>query len=107
MDKLRKKMKYELWIADNLQFNSSKQYMVKDTVFNCSLGTETNAYKYCKVRAWKKNKSCSEWSAIVAFAHGELFKEFKQDINIFQGGCNGNCANCKRPCGRRRLPAKQ
>ncbi|HBX52642.1 MAG: hypothetical protein A2309_11730 [Bacteroidetes bacterium RIFOXYB2_FULL_35_7] len=99
-----KKIKYELWVSDNLNFNSCKQYIVKDTTFTCFLGAETNDYKYCKVRAWKKSKLYSEWSAVVAFAHGEIFKEFQQEIKISPGGCNGNCANCKHPCGRRRLP---
>lgn len=91
---------YELWISDDVNFQQSKQFLVKDTVFTCSLGAETNSYKYCKVRSWNKSKKYSNWSSVITLSHGEIFKQYKEEI-IYQRRCDGNCGNCKNPCGRR------
>ncbi len=95
-----KKITYELLIADNNNFNNSKNIVTKDTTIVCNLGNKSNYYKYCKVRAWKNNKNYSAWSLVVIIIHADN-SLIIQPEKLYQGGCHGNCGNCNHPCGRR------
>jgi hypothetical protein len=96
-----KNITYELLISESSSFVTNKSYTTIDTTLLCPLGAKTNNYKYCKVRAWKNSKTYSDWSPLVTFYHGSSSLIYNPDLIKISGGCQGNCGNCKHPCGRR------
>jgi hypothetical protein len=87
---------YEIWIADNVNFKNCEKYVTHETSYDYIPQFSNGIKKYTKVRAWNGPKSYSNWSNIISTTFGS------PDLQLIrQGGCNGNCANCPNPCGRR------
>ncbi len=87
---------YEIWIADNINFKSCEKFVTKDTSYNYETVQKLALTKYAKVRAWKSAGIYSSWSNIISVNYGAPKTEM-----INYRICNGDCANCTNPCGRR------
>ncbi|HBS87488.1 MAG: hypothetical protein A2W91_00520 [Bacteroidetes bacterium GWF2_38_335] len=93
-----KKMVYEVMISRDENFNLNRRYSSVDTVFKLGIKELERGVWYWKVRAFKNKNSYSSWSEALYFAKSEPLQIIRQS------GCNGNCAGCTHPCGRRRMP---
>lgn len=88
---------YEIMITKNPGYSEGVRYSSKDTTITLSSSElPSNLTYYWKVRAFKSKHIFSKWSPYSFFFFGVT------PINI-GSGCNRDCANCKHPCGRRRI----
>jgi hypothetical protein len=89
---------YEIWIAENQEFQNCGQIVSYDTVYTYTSKAQSKVVHYWKVRTWLKDKAHSNWSVTGIFYAGNY--NIPVDI-ISPHGCNRDCGNCSNPCGRR------
>jgi hypothetical protein len=89
---------YELQISTGSDFANSIKIETKDSTYALDLSQTPYSHFFWKVRIVDNNSKYSFWTTTQSFNFGA-----EQQI-ILQRGCNGNCGNCKNPCGRRPSP---
>lgn len=94
--------KYEVWVSDSKGFENCGQFVVTDTFHHYTTPHSNRCGYYWKVRAWKTNSSFSDFSEIGVFYASNPAVEIQ--LLPPPHGCNGNCSNCRNPCGRRPSP---
>lgn len=90
-----KKIVYEIIFSADAGFSDPERFAVKDTFFAKTF--PKNGCYFWKVRAFKSKKNFSEWSGTSQLYVGQV------PVKYISPGCQGNCANCPHPCGRRRI----
>lgn len=93
---------YEIFISSHADFSEGVRDASKDTVFQYHIKALNADTVYWKVRAFKNHAQYSKWSTASYFIYGaEPVKVIKYPPPT---RCNGDCAHCKHPCGRRAPP---
>ncbi|PLW94760.1 MAG: hypothetical protein C0592_01865 [Marinilabiliales bacterium] len=96
-------MQYEVLVSRNVDFSdSTTTFKCSDTLFTFNGEGLMRGVVFWKVRSIRGNGEFSSWSEFSRFTLlGRI--DIDRDVNErIVAPCNGNCANCTRPCGRRR-----
>lgn len=91
-------MTYELMYSFDNNFSAPQTVTSADTSVYITLAVTQSLPLYWKIRTLGANGEVSAWTSIHSFSFNV------PPVLIRSGRCNGNCANCQNPCGRRPAP---